>query len=72
MMQEAAAVAREHEVLYRRNEDIINIGAYRSGNNRALDDAIRIRGPLVKFLRQRVDEIASLEQTSRGLKEALS
>jgi len=71
IMQEAAAVAREHEVLYRRNEDIINIGAYRSGTNRSLDEAIRIRGPLVKFLRQRVDEVASLEQASSGLKGAL-
>ena len=71
-MRETVAVAREHEVLYRRNEDLINIGAYRAGTNRALDDAIRIRGPLVKFLRQRVDEITSLDQTSSGLKRALS
>jgi len=71
-MRESVSMAREQEVLFRRNEDMINIGAYRSGSNPALDNAIRIRGPLLKFLRQGVDEIVRIEETSAGLKAALS
>lgn len=70
-MREAAAAVREHEVLFRRNEDMINIGAYRSGSNPALDEAIRVRPPIMRFLRQRVDEITSVAEANVGLKTAL-
>jgi len=51
-----AATAREHLAVYRKNQDLINIGAYPAGSNPAMDRAIALREPLSKFLRQDVDE----------------
>jgi len=51
-----AAQAREHLALYRKNEDLVAIGAYQKGGNPALDRAITLQEPLKQFLRQRVDE----------------
>jgi len=51
-----AAAAREHLALYRKNEDLVSIGAYQKGGNPALDRAITLQEPLKQFLRQRVDE----------------
>lgn len=53
---ELAAKAREHLALYRKNEDLISIGAYQKGANAALDLAITLHEPLRNFLRQRVHE----------------
>ena len=66
-----SAAAREHEALYRRNEDLINIGAYNKGSNPALDQAIRVHAPLQTYLRQSVDEVVSREAMAAGLKGAL-
>ncbi|MBA3849546.1 MAG: EscN/YscN/HrcN family type III secretion system ATPase [Opitutus sp.] len=51
-----AARAREHLALYRKNEDLISIGAYQKGANAALDQAIALHEPFRKFLRQGVHE----------------
>jgi len=51
-----AAMAREHMAIYRRNQDLIAIGAYPAGSNAALDEAIRLYEPLRTFLRQPVDQ----------------
>ena len=53
---ELAGKAREAMSLYRRNQDLINIGAYPAGSNAAIDHAIRLSEPLKKFLRQGVRE----------------
>ncbi len=50
------ADAREHMAVYRRNQDLINIGAYPTGSNPAIDQAIALHGPLNRFLRQNVTE----------------
>ncbi len=50
------AAAREHMAVYRRNQDLINIGAYPAGSNPLIDQAIALREPLDKFLRQGVTE----------------
>ena len=47
-----AGSAREHLAVYRRNQDLINIGAYPLGSNPAIDQAIALREPMNKFLRQ--------------------
>jgi flagellum-specific ATP synthase len=51
-----AANAREHLANYRKNQDLINIGAYPAGSSPAIDQAIALRDPLSKFLRQDVNE----------------
>jgi flagellum-specific ATP synthase len=43
---------REHLAIYRRNQDLISIGAYPPGTNAAIDRAIRLQEPLRQFLRQ--------------------
>jgi len=48
--------AREHLAVYRKNQDLINIGAYPAGSSPAIDQAITLHAPLNKFLRQNVTE----------------
>ena len=53
---ELTASAREHLALYRKNQDLINIGAYPAGSSPAIDHAIALHEPLNRFLRQGVTE----------------
>jgi flagellum-specific ATP synthase len=53
---ELAGRARESLAVFRKNQDLINIGAYPAGSNAAIDQAIRLHEPLNHFLRQSVDE----------------
>jgi len=66
-----AAKAREHLALYRKNEDLIAIGAYAAGGNPALDRAIALQEPLRQFLRQGVMEPAARAETFVRLKKLL-
>jgi flagellum-specific ATP synthase len=50
------AAAREHLAVYRKNQDLINIGAYPAGSNPVIDRAIALHEPLARFLRQGVTE----------------
>jgi flagellum-specific ATP synthase len=63
---QAAADGRDLLALYRKNEDLISIGAYAKGTNLRLDLSIAKQDPLNRFLRQPVDEqvprAAALEQ----------
>jgi flagellum-specific ATP synthase len=69
---ELAARAREHMAIYRRNQDLITIGAYPAGSNAAIDEAIRVHDPLRNFLRQSVNEGRTIGESWRALEEALS
>jgi flagellum-specific ATP synthase len=69
---ELAAQARECMALYRKNQDLINIGAYPAGSNSAIDKAIRLHEPLNKFLRQAVNEAASPGEAWNLLNQVLS
>jgi flagellum-specific ATP synthase len=51
---------REMMAVYRDAEDLINIGAYKSGANPAIDDAIRVHPSIIEYLRQEVDEATDL------------
>ena len=57
----AAQTVRELLSAYRDHEDLISIGAYRSGANPAVDAAIAMRDEIHKFLRQAIDEGSSVE-----------
>ena len=66
-----AARARELLAIYRKNQDLINIGAYTTGSNPEIDAAIRLQEPLKAFLRQAVDEPVSAPQAWKSLEETL-
>ena len=67
-----AGRAREHLALYRKNEDLIVIGAHQPGTNAALDRAIALHEPLRKFLRQAVEERMPRAQTFEQLRNILA
>jgi flagellum-specific ATP synthase/type III secretion protein N (ATPase) len=49
---------------YRQAEDLINIGAYVSGSNPKIDEAIRYQEEIVDFLKQDMHETSSFEETA--------
>jgi flagellum-specific ATP synthase len=51
---------REHIAVYREAEDLINIGAYKTGANPQIDEAIRLQPMITEFLRQEVEESTDL------------
>lgn len=64
--------ARESMATYRRNQDLISIGAYPQGSNAQIDQSIRQREPLASFLRQQVGQGFSAEQSWDSLKRAMN
>ncbi len=66
------AKAREHLAMYRKNEDLVSIGAYTKGSNPALDQAITLNEPLKNFLRQSVHEHTARAQTFANLKKIVA
>jgi len=68
---ELVSRAREAMAIYRKNQDLINIGAYPAGSNPAIDQAIRWHESLQKFLRQPVRERTAAAETWNGLEHAM-
>ena len=66
-----AAKAREHLALYRKNEDLISIGAYQKGANAALDQAIALHDALGKFARQAVSDHTGRAEVFAHLKKII-
>jgi flagellum-specific ATP synthase len=65
--RQAAQTVRELLAAHREHEDLISIGAYRRGSNRLVDAALDLQPELNAFLRQRVDEPATLAAAREGL-----
>ena len=70
--QKLAATAREMMAIHRKNQDLINIGAYPPGSSSAIDRAIQLHEPLREFLRQGVDEGFQTRQSWSLLEKALA
>jgi flagellum-specific ATP synthase len=68
---EVVGRARETLAIYRKNQDLINIGAYPAGSNPAIDRAIQLNEPLRLFLRQGVDAGVPTAQSWQSLSQAL-
>ena len=66
------AAAREHLANYRKNADLINIGAYPAGSNPAIDQAIALQPRLNQFLRQNVTEGFAAAQSWTDLNQTLT
>jgi flagellum-specific ATP synthase len=66
-----AGKAREHLAVYRRNEDLITIGAHQKGANPALDRAVALHEPLRGFLCQSIEERCERADTFARLQQLL-
>lgn len=69
---QAANRMKELLTIYRDAEDLINIGAYKSGSNPEIDTAIASIRDIWGFTRQGVDERTSFEDAQRRLMERFS
>ncbi|QGA49613.2 MULTISPECIES: flagellar protein export ATPase FliI [Pseudomonas] len=52
---------------YQRNRDLISVGAYAPGHDAQLDRAVGMYPHIERFLQQRINDRASLEETVSGL-----
>ena len=59
----AAAKLRELYYAYDKSEDLINIGAYKKGTSREIDEAIEYEPIITDFLKQKFNENFQLEDT---------
>jgi FliI/YscN family ATPase len=66
--KKSAQKIREALSSYQRAEDLINLGAYASGSNPALDSAIHARPDLLNFLRQDSNAKATINETLERMK----
>lgn len=63
---------REMIAVYREAEDLINIGAYRSGSNPKIDEAIRLHGAIEEFLKQEIEDATGIEDCARRMVQILN
>jgi flagellum-specific ATP synthase len=66
---ERAGKLREVLQVYKEAEDLINIGAYVPGSNPSIDQAIKLIGPVRSFLKQRLNESFTFNESQQLLKE---
>ena len=57
---------------YEKSRDLVQIGAYVSGSDAALDEAINLHEPMIDFLQQDMHVSASFEQSIFGMSNAIS
>jgi flagellum-specific ATP synthase len=63
--------ARQVMATYADMEELIRLGAYRTGSSAEVDEAIRLHEPLEGFLRQAKDEVANMGDGYRQLERIL-
>lgn len=61
--KELAGQVRDAMAAYRRNRDLIQVGAYVPGTNKVLDRAINLQEPLNRFLQQDLGTTCTLESS---------
>lgn len=66
-----ASKIRDLLATYSQSEDLINIGAYVSGSNQKIDDAISAHNSIIDFLRQQQFEQSDFEITLQSLIDLL-
>ncbi|HTI70338.1 MAG TPA: FliI/YscN family ATPase [Candidatus Limnocylindria bacterium] len=70
--QNISGNGRESLAVYKKNADLISLGAYVAGSNPMIDKSIRNHEPLRAFLRQRVGEGFALSDSWRALEAILA
>ncbi len=68
---ELAGRLRELLSVYRKAEDLVNVGAYVSGSNPKIDESLKKIDSINAFLRQRPEELSTPETMLTRLEEAL-
>jgi flagellum-specific ATP synthase len=68
---DTAGAMRNLLAVHEANYDLVSIGAYKSGTNPVLDEAIRKLGGINAFLRQKVEEKVSYEDSVALMKKAI-
>jgi type III secretion protein N (ATPase) len=63
----AAAAVRRHLAVYEEHRDLLTLGAYKAGGNRALDEAMARIPRIERFLQQGAKERSAFEDTLREL-----
>ncbi len=66
--QELAGKFKETMAIYKQSEDLINIGAYKSGSNSGIDYAISRMDAMQTFQKQSVHDSVSIEESQQELK----
>jgi flagellum-specific ATP synthase len=66
-VRDAGTRLRSALAAYREKEDLISIGAYQPGTDPLLDAAIALRPAIDGFLRQRIDDLTTLQDADEGL-----
>jgi len=67
--QSLAGKFKETMATYKQSEDLINIGAYKSGSNPGIDYAILKNEAMISYLKQAIHTPVSLDEAVQGLKE---
>jgi flagellum-specific ATP synthase len=70
--QQLTARGREALATYRKNQDLINIGAYPAGTNPAIDLSIQLHEPMKKFLCQGIRQGFTAEQSWAALNQTMA
>jgi flagellum-specific ATP synthase len=68
---EAARRLQHHVAVFRRAQDLINIGAYKHGSNAEIDRAIAMMPKIEAFLRQAIEERSDYRTAVHGLIELI-
>jgi len=68
-LKEISATLLRSLAVYRKNEDLINIGAYAKGSDSEIDLAIKRYGAIDKFLMQGIGENSNYKDTEAAMKE---
>ncbi len=56
---------------YQKSRDLIQVGAYMSGSDPQLDEAIRLQPAMADFLQQDMFEAASLDESLTAMAQVL-
>jgi len=64
---QAATAFKRLLAAYESSEDLINIGAYKSGSNKEIDDAIRAYPVIKQYLQQGIYENAAIDESIESL-----
>jgi flagellar biosynthesis/type III secretory pathway ATPase len=62
--RESANAVMRLESAYRKNEDLLLVGAYQKGSDPTVDAAVQLRRPILDFLQQRPDEPTPFDQSA--------